>query len=180
MTKRIAIQLFGHLRSFRKTFDNFWKCIVIPNQMAGYEIDVFMHTWDETDHSTITWHNEAGEQRGREVNEEVIDFIMKNYKPKKLLVQKQVDADDYIIKEKIADAPRAYKGVVNVAYTKYMSTRLRKEYESEHNVQYKYVIMTRPDILFHSAFDIEKFLLVYEKYGWQVPGNGLFFGHNFF
>jgi hypothetical protein len=178
--KRVAIQLFGHLRSFKKTFDSFYQNIILPNQNAGYELDVFMHTWDETDHSTITWHNQAGERRGREVTEEIIDFIKKKYTPRKLLIEKQVDAEEFIIKEKILGAPRAYKGVVNVAYTKYMSTRLRREYEKECGISYDYVILTRPDILFHQPFAIDGFLLVYGHYGWPVPENGLFFGYNFF
>jgi len=178
--KRAAIQLFGHLRSFRKTFDSFFKHIILPNQKAGYEVDVFMHTWDETDHSTITWHNQAGEQRGREVDESAIDFIKKNYKPKKLSIEKQVEAEEFIITEKILGVPRAYKGVVNVAYTKYRSSRLRREYENERGITYDYVILTRPDILFHQPFDIDRFLLVYKYYGWPAPENGLFFGYNFF
>lgn len=180
MTKRIAIQLFGHLRSFRKTYQGFYENIILPNEKAGYKIDIFLHTWNETDHSTITWHNQNGELRGKEIDDEVIEFIEKNYKPKKYMIEPQVAADDYIITEKIAGVPRAYKGVVNVSYTKYMANKLRLDYEKEHKIKYDYVIVTRPDILFHKPFDIDKLLYVYKNYGWEPPGNGLFFGYNLF
>lgn len=180
MSKRVAIQLFGHLRSYKKTSESLFKYLVQPQVDNGYEVDIFIHTWDETDHSTITWHNKNGEQRGRTVTTEVIKEVKKIYHPKKLLVEKQVDAPDYIITEKIASAPRSYKGVVNVAYTKYMASVLRRDYAREHNISYDYVIVTRPDIVFHEDFIIDDFLRVYNVYNWEVPQNGLFFGFNFF
>lgn len=180
MTKKIAIQLFGHLRSFRKTAQSLFSYIIKPQLENGYEVDIFIHTWNETDHSTITWHNQNGEQRGRLVDDKVLDEVKRIYKPKKILVEKQIDVPEFIITEKIAGVPRSFKGVVNVAYTKYMASKLRREYAHENNIEYDWVIVTRPDIIFHQPFIIDEFLHVYDEYKWQIPQNGLFFGYNFF
>lgn len=177
---RIAIQLFGHLRSFQKTFDCFHKHIILPNLNNGWEVDVFLHTWDETDHSTVTWHNENGERRGRDITKDVLTFIDTKYSPKGFLIEKQLETEKTIIIEKIAGAPRAYNGIVNIAYTQYKVNELRKNYGKLHGIEYDHVIVTRPDILFHQAFDIKRFLGVYNHYNWNVPKNGLFFGYNLF
>lgn len=178
--KNIAVQLFGHLRSYKRTYKSFLKNIVEANIKNGYNIDIFIHTWNETDHSSITWHNWNGEKRGVIVNDTTLKQIKKIYNPKKILVSKQIELQDSIITEKIGKVPRAYKGVVNVAYTKYMSSELRKEYSKENNIKYDYIIVTRPDILFHSSFVIDDFLRIYQVYNWQIPQNGIFYGHNHF
>ena len=167
MCKRVAIQLFGHLRSFRKTHESFFKYIVEPQLKNGYEVDIFIHTWNETDHSTITWHNQNGEKRGLSVDQ-------------KILVENQIKVDNFIITEKIASAPRAFSGVANVAYTQFMSSKIRRAHAEENNIKYDYVIVTRPDIMFHKPFDIDNFLYIYNEYNWDIPQNGLFFAHNFF
>lgn len=178
--KNIAVQLFGHLRSYKRTYKSFLKNIVEANIKNGYNIDIFIHTWNETDHSSITWHNHNGEKRGIILNEKILNEIKNIYVPKRILVSKQIEVQDFIITEKIGGVPRAYKGVVNVAYTKFMSSELRKEYAKENNIKYDYIIVTRPDILFHSPFVIDEFLNIYKKYNWEIPQNGIFYGNNHF
>jgi hypothetical protein len=82
MSKKIAIQLFGHLRTFRLTYKNFIRNIIEVNKKDGYMVDVFIHTWTETDHSDKTWNNPHGLKRGSEVTEDIINEIYKYYNPK--------------------------------------------------------------------------------------------------
>lgn len=178
--KNIAVQLFGHLRSYKRTCKSFLKNVVEANVEKGYNADIFIHTWNETDHSSITWHNWNGEKRGIILNDLILKEIKKIYNPKKMLVSKQLEVEDFIITEKIGGVPRAYKGVVNVAYTKFMSSKIRMEYAKENNIKYDYIIVTRPDILFHSKFIIDDFLRIYKEYDWEIPKNGIFYGHNHF
>lgn len=178
--KNIAIQMFGHLRSYKKVYKSLIENLEIANKKIGYNVDIFIHTWTETDHSSITWHNWEGEKRGIRINKEIENNIMKFYKPKSILITDQLDVEDFIITEKIGGVPRSFKGVVNVAYTKYMSTQLRIEYAKKNNIKYDYVIVTRPDIIFHSPFIIDDFLYIYKEYKWDIPENGIFFGHNHF
>ncbi|EAH8792481.1 hypothetical protein EWP86_09760 [Campylobacter jejuni] len=41
MKKRLAIQLYGHVRTFEYTSKNFFKNIVNPNLKDGYKVDIF-------------------------------------------------------------------------------------------------------------------------------------------
>lgn len=59
--KHIAIQLFGHLRTYEKLAPYFIKNVVNENALDGYKIDIFIHTWDELDHNTINKINKLDE-----------------------------------------------------------------------------------------------------------------------
>jgi hypothetical protein len=173
MSKRIAIQLFGHLRSFRMTYKSLIKNIVETNKQDGYDIDIFIHTWTETDHSDITWHNPNGKKRGVAMTENIKNEIYTFYKPKKILIEKQLETDDFIVHGKVRKE-FLYKIILNLAYTVYKSSELRRAYKDETGIVYDYVIVTRPDILFYKPFRLNSFLSVYEKYNMEVPKNALF------
>jgi hypothetical protein len=88
MNKRIAVQFYGHLRSFEKTYKAFVKYVVEEQKRKNnYEVDVFIHTWAETDHSSIAYHNLNGEKRGGVVDNDIIQKVKKYYNPKELLVE---------------------------------------------------------------------------------------------
>ena len=175
MTKKIAIQLFGHLRSFRKTFENFHHNVIIPIQKEGYEIDIFIHTWDETDTSSKSWHNVEGDDRGRSITEDDRLFIEEYYKPKKLLIEPQLKIEeDFIITERLLELPRQYSTIINSSYTKFKVNELRQKEEKENSIEYDYVLMTRPDVSFENEFSIQSFLDTYNQYKVEVPKNGVF------
>ena len=43
---RIAIYLYGHMRTYKNTYKKFLENIVNPNIKDGWKIDIFIHTWD--------------------------------------------------------------------------------------------------------------------------------------
>ena len=45
-----------------------------------------------------------------------------------------------------------------MAYSLYQGSKLRKEYERSEGVEYDWVIVTRPDILFHKDFSVDQIL----------------------
>ena len=53
--KRIAIQFYGYLRSYKDCRDSFFKHLVKPIQKAGYEVDIFMHSWDFVEGQVTSW-----------------------------------------------------------------------------------------------------------------------------
>ena len=57
----IAIQLFGHLRTFEQASSSFLQNVVEVNKADGHDVDIFIHTWDELDHSTVNYRNPNGE-----------------------------------------------------------------------------------------------------------------------
>ncbi|MDR0505541.1 MAG: hypothetical protein LBH32_01815 [Dysgonamonadaceae bacterium] len=173
MSKRIAIQLFGHLRTFRKTYKSLVKNVIEANKKAGYEVDIFIHSWTETDHSDIIWHNLTQRKRGTIVTEEIIQEVKKYYNPQRMLIEPQRKTPDYQIN--VRGRTVLFKVVTNVAYTVYKSSEIRRIYADENELAYDYVIVTRPDILFKTPFLLDKFLSEYKKFNMEVPINGLFF-----
>jgi hypothetical protein len=142
------------------TYKSLIKNIIEANKQDGYDIDIFIHTWTETDHSDIVWHNPDGKKRGTSVTENIKKEIYTFYKPKKLLIEKQLE-----VKSNVKDGKR----VLNLAYTVYKSSELRRAYKDETGIVYDYVIVTRPDILFYKPLRLNSFLSVYEKYNMIPP-----------
>ena len=176
--KRLAIQICGHLRTFDKTYQSFYEHIILPNEKEGYKIDVFMHIWDEIEYQSLQWHNEQfPELRGKKITNTEINFIKENYKPVKLEYSEQLKIDDDTLFDEFTGGKTAFKTMNNVWYTKYRVNELRKEYEKEQNIQYDYVINTRPDILYISDFNIDKILDVYNNLlkPFDNPENKLFY-----
>ncbi|WP_300703657.1 hypothetical protein, partial [uncultured Brachyspira sp.] len=177
MQKNIALQLFGHLRSYEYVYISLIEKIVIPNKKKGYNVDIFIHTWNETDHSTKTWHNQKAEQRGTHITEKIKNQIIEIYNPKKILITEQIDVEDNELKIKVNDINISYKVIVNMAYTKYMVNKLRMEYSKDNNIKYDYVITTRPDILFKTEFIIDDFLKLFTDNNIPIPNNAIFYGY---
>lgn len=177
--KRIAIQLFGHLRTFEYTFESFNKNLLKENILDDYQIDIFIHTWTELDHATINYRNLDGKAlTDKLLTNETLSLVNKLYQPKKIVVESQLDCQNEVLIEKIGQFPRAKKGCLNNSYTIYMVNKLRNEYESEEKIHYDWVIVTRPDIFFKSPFRIDNIMNCYVKFGLKIPDKAIFHGFN--
>ncbi|AEF85098.1 putative sugar transferase [Treponema primitia ZAS-2] len=172
--KKIAIQLFGHLRTYRSTYKNFIKNVVEANRNNGYDVDVFIHTWTESDHSNITWYNQNGQKSNKPVTDDIIKEIYKYYSPKKFLIENQIEVTDHIITSKFG-FNHSYKHLFNFTYTVYKSSELRHDYKNEFGEIYDYVIVTRPDIMFYKPFILDDILGFYQTRNIDIPGNGIFY-----
>ena len=172
--KKVAVQLCGHLRSYKDTYTSLKKNLLEPLKREGYDVDVFIHSWTETDTSEKSWHNIEGNTRGKNVSKDDINKIYKFYNPKKVLLENQLEVKNFELKEKFMNLPRQYSAIINSAYTKFRVNELRLQYEKENNVKYDYVIQTRPDILFNNEFSVENFLNTYRTYGLEPPEDAVF------
>lgn len=169
MSKRIAIQLFGHLRTFEYTFKSFNKYLLNENMQDGYQIDIFIHTWDELDHSTINYRNLEGcALTDKLLTSESILLVNKLYSPKKILIESQIDCLDEIWIEKLVNF-LVLKRCLNNSYTIYMVNKLSNKYKLENCVHYVWVIVTRSDILFKSPFSINNIISCYSEFGLEIP-----------
>ncbi|EAH8660000.1 hypothetical protein EWH67_09410, partial [Campylobacter coli] len=56
MKKKLAIQLFGHMRTYEQTYEKFKENIINVNLQDGWEIDLFIHTWNKFNSSSKSWH----------------------------------------------------------------------------------------------------------------------------
>lgn len=162
--KNLAVQLFGHLRTFRRTFDSFRACVIEPHERGGYAVDVFLHTWDELEFNGGTYHNQNGVIAGTKVSDGDIGFIRKNYKPRELAI------------ERLGAAHGLNLSIAGV-------NRLRREYEQKTGSEYEWVISTRPDLLFKTPFLVDDYVKEYDgplSQNIKLTDDALFVANNIF
>lgn len=150
---KIAVEFYGHLRTFRETADNIIENFIKP---LGNDVDIFIHCWDKTDHSDLTWHNTTCEKRGLDVTQDDKNFIEEKYHPKKFLCEPQIIVTPEEDKEYtlIGNGRKTtYRIIKNTYYTRYMANKLRQDYEKETGVKYDYVIQSRLDLIFSKPAD---------------------------
>ncbi len=141
MNYKIAVQMYGHLRTFEECAPYLRKYV-----LDLYDCDVFMHTWDVTNHKDKSWYREEARSETLPVDDTMVDKLYRIYGLKSVLVEEQVMFDDpgYFGKSKTIRI--ALKGVKSMTYSQFMSNNLRKEYAKAHNISYDYVVVIRPDI----------------------------------
>jgi hypothetical protein len=176
----IAIQFFGHLRTFERTSTSFLKNVVEVNKAEGHNVDIFIHTWDELDHSTVNYRNPDGEcLADHKMLPEDIELAREIYKPKAFEIEAQLVCEEVIIREKIGlRFERSIKGCLNMAYSLYRSSQLRNKYEKLEGKKYDWVIVTRPDILFHNKLSIDRIFDAHRQSELETPKKCIFHGFN--
>ena len=145
---KIAIQFFGHLRTYEKCIKS-----VKKHLLSKYDCDVFMHTWSETEHKTKTWHNHNSKSFA--VDEKRIESLKTLYNLKDITVEKQNEVKEDILipcqhnqgKSQISKA-----GMKFMLYSKQKVNELRIKYQKAHNIKYDYVLVIRPDIKLKKDF----------------------------
>ncbi|EOC4396917.1 hypothetical protein ACI38G_001909, partial [Campylobacter jejuni] len=146
MKKKLAIQLFGLVRTYTDTFDTFFSNVIIPNS-TNYDIDIFIHTWDIF--SAVGAANGLKNSRHyfypTMTNKKLCDYdindIKNKYKPKKIKIES--------LKELEWGIYRSLSGV----------NKLREEYEKEHNINYDCILCTRMDLFFFSELKLDNYII---------------------
>ena len=145
--KRIAVYLYGHMRTYKQTYKSFLDNIIYPNIKDGYMVDIFIHTWDVfnvTDSNA--WHakqNLFPTLSNKPLTKEDMNEVINIYNPKKIVFEK----------DNGKQAQRYHKiRAVN---------QLRLEYEKENNIKYDFFLTTRPDIYFLKPFRLNEYLNFY-------------------
>ncbi|ECV6869752.1 hypothetical protein F3L71_08295, partial [Campylobacter coli] len=147
-TKRLAIHLYGHMRTYKKIYQSFYQNIIEVNKKDGWDIDIFIHTWDVfniTDPNI--WHakdNLFPTMTGKKLSSNDKADIIKTYQPKK-----------YIIEPDPNKPAGRYESIRKVM-------ALRKEYEEEMKMKYDIFLTTRPDLLFLQPLRIDEYLKLYK------------------
>ena len=143
--KKLAIHLNGHMRTFESTYADFFKNIIEVNSKK-YDIDIFIHTWDELDQSqNNSWHKTLKQSfypsfSGVKIDKEYKDKIEKIYKPVKMIIEK-LDINEH----------GWFKTKEKVQF-------MRKNYEIKKSIKYDVYLYTRPDLLFLSPLYIDKYI----------------------
>jgi hypothetical protein len=165
MKKKVAILFFGLTRSLRNTYDNIKENIFDQLTDNGYEYDTFIHTYILDNPYINPWSGEK-----------VIDYDNSSYeilKPrdyilqKQNLVEKKLRISQYFSKlgnwAGCANTTnmKAYlvRNMVLALHSKKKVLELFLKYKSE----YDYVIITRPDQIYHTKLNVNSFKLLNNK-----------------
>ncbi len=154
--KRIAIQFYGYLRSYAECRDRFFKHLVEPIKTAGYEVDIFMHSWDFIEGRVTSWNHEKTDlDSAKPPKTPPKDDLIALYNLKDISITPQVKSkDDERFIAIRYECKYRYKSLANAYYSLHSVNRLRLEYEKQNGVEYNFVIVTRPDLLFVKDFSL--------------------------
>lgn len=156
MQKRLAIQFYGYLRSFESCRDSFFENCVKPIEKAGFEVDIFMHTWEEVEYAYLSYDTEKGGGTAF-VPEKTPskDYLTRLYKLTKIAITAQIkSADDEKFVPMRCKTNYKYKSSANVYYSMSCVNSLRVKFERESGVKYDAVLMMRADLFFHKKFSL--------------------------
>lgn len=160
---KIAVLLFGHLRDFEQCADSLNK-----NLLSRYDCDVFMHTWDELDSKTYSWH----EQRVNPVNVStwIGEKIEELYHPIDYIVEHQEKwQDEQIVKSAYtSNLSFSTAGMHFMFYSMNRANELRLAYQKKKNVIYDFIVVTRPDVELLHALDVEKIIHQANLLGYSI------------
>ena len=144
---KIAVQFFGHLRSFRKCYTS-----IHQHLLDKYDCDVFMHTWSELNYK-------VNKRKSIPVDSHIIDEINKFYSPIQLKIDDQKDNTE---DEKLCCNHNNGKSKVSKKGMRYMTSsmfevnQLRKSYAEKNHIEYDYIIMIRPDIQLNTDLNLSQ------------------------
>ncbi|TXE89751.1 hypothetical protein FPD38_00620 [Campylobacter volucris] len=161
--KKLAIHLCGHMRTFEKTYSLFYQNIYKANENK-YEIDIFIHTWDELEQGkNSSWHKNLEfypTLSGLKINKYYYNKIVNLYNPKEILV------------ENLKPGKHGWYD------TKYQVRYIRKNYEKDNLFKYDVYLYTRPDLLFLTPLIIDDYLSFSKSFNFDIPE--MFLAHSSF
>ncbi len=148
---KVAIQLFGHLRTFAQCADS-----LRLHLLDRYpDHDVFIHTWDRLEHDTVTHHGFRCD--ARPVDEQIIAAVHESYRPRRMAIGHQVLRD--LGELSFANGKRmAISGIAYMFESLHHANHLREAYAAETGVEYDVVVAVRPDLCLRRPLELETFL----------------------
>jgi len=139
---KIAILMYGHLRTYKKTHHSFFKNVIDVNE--NIDFDIFISTWNRVDVS-------SGELKEMELFE-----LSEIYKPKNIDVV-STDAENYLSHlEGVGQIKNDM--LVNTNFHILNCQEMIYSYEVQHGFKYDYILLTRPDIYFNQNLDLTDLL----------------------
>lgn len=143
---KVALCISGHLRTFESNFKS-----VKEHILDRFDCDVFIHTWDVLGLSYRPGDSNLHITETRLV----VDKLQKLYQPKKLVVEKTKQFPVTPIMHQRSREHRDIPGILSMFYKVEECNKLRKEYETEQNINYDFVIRFRGDLWMEEPFPID-------------------------
>lgn len=162
--RKLALCFFGHLRTYEQTHEAFFQNLIKPNEKE-WDIDIFIHTWDEFEKSGFAWHNHLEKLNGKKLEAKDIEKLRQIYKPKALLIETLLQDRG---------------GGISLL----KSQELARTYAKEQNLHYDYTLVTRADLYFQTPLHLNTFIDFYttnetmQKFA--LPQKHIFSASNFF
>lgn len=146
---KIAVQLFGHVRTYEKCYRSLHKHL-----LSHYDCDVFMHTWATTDHNIVTWHP----YRSKKIYDThtIQEKLRTIYPLSGLIIEEQIEQNLGTIT--VSSNTLSIHNIHSMFHSMRSVNTLREQYQKEHVIQYDFVIMLRPDIFLREDFIIESYI----------------------
>lgn len=146
---RIAIQFFGHLRTFEKCLPALKKHL-----LDRYDCDIFMHTWDMWNHNTMTWHTNFKNASKKVDKLEIMKKL--NINPDQIQIEHQ---ETYSTGKFIArDREWSLQGTYSMYHSVRAVNKLREDYQKKHKIKYDLVVCIRPDILLMEDLKLDAYI----------------------
>jgi hypothetical protein len=95
--KRIALQLFGHFRTVEACYESLRDKVIKVNQSSGYQVDVFIHTWNTLNNSN-TRCGYTNDDLIKVFDDERQAQIHQAYRPVKLIIDTQKSIENKTVK----------------------------------------------------------------------------------
>ena len=159
--RKIAVQFFGHLRTYEKCAISVKKYL-----LDEYDCDVFIHTWNKTESSTLSCHDMC---KINDVDADVINNLRDLYNPKLISIEEQ---DFNLYNDSLIPCQHnsgikviSSRGMKFMLHSKIKVNELRKNYQRDNNIKYDYVVMIRPDIELYKKFILDESIREIELLG---------------
>jgi hypothetical protein len=164
---RVALCLFGHFRTFDSCFPN-----LKSNLLDRYNVDVFGAAWTDNTGAFIQPENSENPRNHAgfdtstlPVDDDYISAVKDKLKPINLHLDQYYKHDlkfQEIVDTVYSKKPHSYvphrpKGTLSLNYIKWMSIKIKKDYEIKNNFVYDRVICTRWDINHVRPVELEKY-----------------------
>lgn len=136
--KKIAVLMYGHLRTYEKTFKSLIDNIVKANDCV--DVDIFISTWDDKNVNSD------------KLLDKDIENVISRYKPKMIDIVSK-DSDKYT-KHLLSSIEGNSIMAINTSFSIINCHNMMFDYEVEKDFRYDYIILTRPDIFFNQKLDL--------------------------
>jgi hypothetical protein len=145
---KIAVQIFGHLRTFEQCAPTLREHLLdrYPDH------DVFVHTWDRLEAETVTDHERFC--LPSPVDEQTLAAVSHHYRPTRVSVEPQKERE-------LGDVTRADGRRISISGIRYMfasmqrANQLREAHCIQTGTTYQAVVVVRPDVALRRPLDLE-------------------------
>lgn len=151
---RVALCISGQPRNIYRGIQNI-------SENMKFDFEVFLHAWWDNDTNKSTFkkvlYNGVEDEVSELVSNDWVGRLYDNFNVNKISIEKQVQLNVPKILERRKLKFTNTFGVCSGMYSIYKCNELKKEYETENNFEYDWVIRTRADFGLSEPLNLSEF-----------------------